>query len=81
MNYDVIIIGGGPAGMYAAFYSGMREMKTKKLQWSDVPLFQECLNDYVLYAQKNGTKQEFAVAQKCADIYRIEFKVPKPAWD
>lgn len=30
--YDVIIIGGGPAGMYAAFYSGMREMKTKIIE-------------------------------------------------
>ncbi|OBR63227.1 thioredoxin reductase [Paenibacillus oryzae] len=30
--YDVIIIGGGPAGMYAAFYSGMREMKTKLIE-------------------------------------------------
>jgi len=27
--YDVTIIGGGPAGMYAAFYAGMRAMKTK----------------------------------------------------
>ena len=27
--FDVTIIGGGPAGMYAAFYSGMRDMKTK----------------------------------------------------
>ncbi|WP_028563288.1 NAD(P)/FAD-dependent oxidoreductase [Paenibacillus pinihumi] len=27
--YDITIIGGGPAGMYAAFYSGMRDMKTK----------------------------------------------------
>ena len=26
---DVSIIGGGPAGLYAAFYSGLREMKTK----------------------------------------------------
>lgn len=63
----------------ATIMDGMREMKTKKLQWSDVPLFQECLNDYVIYAQKNGTKQERDVAQKCADIYRTEFKVPKPA--
>ncbi|MFE6796240.1 NAD(P)/FAD-dependent oxidoreductase [Paenibacillus chitinolyticus] len=30
--YDIIIIGGGPAGMYAAFYSGMREMKTKIIE-------------------------------------------------
>ncbi|MWV45687.1 NAD(P)-binding protein [Paenibacillus sp. HJL G12] len=27
--FDVTIIGGGPAGMYAAFYSGMRNLKTK----------------------------------------------------
>jgi ferredoxin/flavodoxin---NADP+ reductase len=27
--YDVLIIGGGPAGMYSAFYSGLRELKVK----------------------------------------------------
>nr|WP_263324491.1 NAD(P)/FAD-dependent oxidoreductase [Neobacillus sp. Marseille-Q6967] len=27
--FDVTIIGGGPAGLYSAFYSGLREMKTK----------------------------------------------------
>ncbi|THF81722.1 NAD(P)/FAD-dependent oxidoreductase [Cohnella fermenti] len=27
--YDVTIVGGGPAGMYTAFYSGMRDLKTK----------------------------------------------------
>ncbi|SEI86659.1 NAD(P)/FAD-dependent oxidoreductase [Paenibacillus polymyxa] len=30
--YDVTIIGGGPAGMYTAFYSGMRDMKTKLIE-------------------------------------------------
>lgn len=30
--YDVTIVGGGPAGMYAAFYSGMREMRTKIIE-------------------------------------------------
>lgn len=30
--YDVTIIGGGPAGMYAAFYSGMRDLRTKLIE-------------------------------------------------
>lgn len=31
--YDVTIIGGGPAGLYSAFYSGLREMKTKLIEY------------------------------------------------
>ncbi|TFJ93571.1 NAD(P)/FAD-dependent oxidoreductase [Lentibacillus salicampi] len=31
--YDVTIIGGGPAGLFTAFYSGMREMKTKIVEY------------------------------------------------
>lgn len=31
--YDVTIVGGGPAGLYAAFYSGLREMKTKVIEY------------------------------------------------
>lgn len=31
--YDVTIIGGGPAGLFSAFYSGMREMKTKVIEF------------------------------------------------
>lgn len=31
--FDVTIIGGGPAGLYAAFYSGLREMKTKVIEY------------------------------------------------
>ncbi|TMW72812.1 NAD(P)/FAD-dependent oxidoreductase [Alteribacter natronophilus] len=30
--YDVTIIGGGPAGLYSAFYSGLRGMKTKIIE-------------------------------------------------
>ncbi|TCP22680.1 thioredoxin reductase (NADPH) [Scopulibacillus darangshiensis] len=32
-SYDVTIIGGGPAGLYSAFYSGLREMKTKVIDY------------------------------------------------
>lgn len=31
--FDVTIIGGGPAGLYSAFYSGMRDMKTKIIEY------------------------------------------------
>lgn len=30
--YDITIIGGGPAGLFAAFYAGLREMKTKMIE-------------------------------------------------
>lgn len=31
--FDVTIIGGGPAGLFAAFYSGLRELKTKIIEF------------------------------------------------
>lgn len=31
--FDVTIIGGGPAGLYSAFYSGLREMKAKLIEY------------------------------------------------
>ncbi|QTM97966.1 NAD(P)-binding protein [Sediminibacillus dalangtanensis] len=30
--YEVTIVGGGPTGLFAAFYSGMRQMKTKVIE-------------------------------------------------
>ncbi|MEW9699507.1 NAD(P)/FAD-dependent oxidoreductase [Paenibacillus sp. SI8] len=31
--YDVTVIGGGPAGLYSTFYSGLREMKAKLIEY------------------------------------------------
>ncbi len=31
--YDITIIGGGPAGLYSAFYGGLRELKTKIIEY------------------------------------------------
>ena len=31
--FDVTVIGGGPAGLYSTFYSGLREMKTKVMEY------------------------------------------------
>lgn len=33
--FDVTIIGGGSAGLFASFYSGLREMKTKIIEYQD----------------------------------------------
>ncbi len=30
--YDVTIVGGGPAGMFAAFYAGLREVKAQLIE-------------------------------------------------
>ncbi|MBS4209319.1 NAD(P)/FAD-dependent oxidoreductase [Bacillus sp. FJAT-50079] len=34
--FDVTIIGGGPAGLFSAFYSGLREMKTKIIEYQPI---------------------------------------------
>lgn len=31
--FDVTVIGGGPTGLYSTFYSGLREMKTKLIEY------------------------------------------------
>ena len=31
--YDITIIGGGPAGLYSAFYAGLRDLKTKIIEY------------------------------------------------
>ncbi|BFH59609.1 NAD(P)/FAD-dependent oxidoreductase [Paenibacillus azoreducens] len=31
--FDITVVGGGPAGLYSAFYSGLREMKTKIIEF------------------------------------------------
>ena len=31
--FDVTIIGAGPAGLYGAFYSGLRDLKTKIIEF------------------------------------------------
>ncbi len=33
--FEVTIIGGGPAGLFSTFYSGLREMKTKIIEYQD----------------------------------------------
>ncbi|NOX63165.1 MAG: FAD-dependent oxidoreductase [Chloroflexi bacterium] len=32
LTKDILIIGGGPAGLYAAFYAGLRKMKTRVIE-------------------------------------------------
>ena len=30
--YDIVILGAGPAGLFGAFYAGMRQMRTKIIE-------------------------------------------------
>lgn len=43
-RFDITIVGGGPAGLFASFYSGMRSMKTKLIEAS--PMLGGKLNSY-----------------------------------
>ncbi|CDQ39244.1 MULTISPECIES: NAD(P)/FAD-dependent oxidoreductase [Virgibacillus] len=59
--YDVTIIGGGPVGLFTAFYSGMREMKTKIIEYlpflgGKVPYFypEKIIRDVGGIPQKSG---------------------------
>jgi len=47
--YDVTIIGGGPTGMFSAFYAGMRELKTKIIE--TLPVLGGQIE--VMYPEKN----------------------------
>ncbi|HLV43954.1 MAG TPA: NAD(P)/FAD-dependent oxidoreductase [Aggregatilineales bacterium] len=47
--YDITILGAGPTGLFAAFYAGMREMKTKIVEALPEPGGQLA----VLYPEKN----------------------------
>lgn len=42
--FDVTVVGGGPAGLFATFYSGLREMKTKIIEYQ--PQFGGKVNVY-----------------------------------
>ena len=35
--FDITIVGAGPTGLFAAFYAGMREMRTKIIDGLQVP--------------------------------------------
>ena len=35
--YDVTIVGGGPVGLYATYYAGLRDCKTKLVEMDPQP--------------------------------------------
>ncbi|WP_430154706.1 hypothetical protein [Paenibacillus thiaminolyticus] len=67
--YDVTIIGGGPAGMYAAFYSGMRDMKTK-LAVNSAKLYLEPEAHYMAYVSSHN--ERFAEKNRALGVVEDE---------
>lgn len=63
--YDVTIIGGGPAGMYTAFYSGMRDLKTKLIEAK-----QELGGRMLIYPEKMIWDVGGMLPTLCADLVR-----------
>ena len=60
--YDVIIIGGGPTGMFSAFYAGMRELKVKIIE--TLPVLGGQIE--VMYPEKNILTSELSLTLKGA---------------
>src|SRR5690625_1117077 len=74
--FDVTIIGGGPSGLFAAFYSGMREMKTKIIEYlpylgGKVPYFypEKVIRDIGGIAQATGDEVTDQLVQQDMTFY------------
>ena len=61
--YDLTIIGGGPVGIYGAFYAGMHGMTTKIIDADSAYIMNDMLNNVV----KEGTAKKLSFTN--FDIY------------
>lgn len=58
-HYDITIIGGGPVGLWAAFYAGLRGMKVKIIE----SLSELGGQPAVLYPEKKSMTSQLILSQ------------------
>ena len=78
MDYDVIIIGGGPAGLTAALYTSRARLKTLLIESFSVPsqaIMSDCIENYPGFVEGVNGFELIGKFKKQAERFGAEFNV------
>jgi len=76
-NYDLVIIGGGPAGLTCAIYAGRARLKTlilEKVSWGGKLLFINKIENYPGFSEPVSGLRLMEEMKKQAENFGIEFR-------